>query len=72
MFHPSLRAGAGQTAVAQVFDEARIADGEAAELGPGHTGLAKKAFYAADQHEMTSTANRGLDGVVVVGEILLV
>jgi hypothetical protein len=50
MFHPSFRGRAGRATIAQVVDEARIADCEPAELRPGHATAAQKTFDAANQH----------------------
>jgi hypothetical protein len=58
MFHPSFGTRAWQASIAEVYDETGIAYGETAELGPGHAGLTKKAFYPADQHEGSPMANR--------------
>jgi hypothetical protein len=50
MFHPAFRAWTWFAAIAQVVDEARVADRQAPELGPGHLGLAQKALDPAYQH----------------------
>ncbi|MFM5885980.1 MAG: hypothetical protein ACKOQ3_11785 [Novosphingobium sp.] len=50
MFHALFRGGAGGSAIAQVFDEARIVRGEPAEPGPWHSGFAQEALDPGYQH----------------------
>ena len=72
MFHVPLRPGTRRAAVAQIVDEARIARGEAAELGSRHPRLAKENLDLADKHRATLLSLLRLDFAVVARQILLV
>src|SRR5690606_25674921 len=58
MFHPSFGAVARFAAVAQIEHEARIARGEAAELGRRHSGAAQKDLDLAEQHPFETPFER--------------